>query len=73
MQEISDGSAGDSKKEDQVSRFKMGKFFPSVKQKKRKISCNQSFNRFSMNTSLDRSHILNFTRGAQVIFEQDSK
>ena len=62
MQEISGGSAGDSKIEDNEGRC-LGLKGQILSQRKTKETENvmQPFNRFSMNTSLDQSQILNYT------------
>ena len=62
MQEISGGSAGDSKIENHEGRC-LGLKGLILSQRKTKETENvmQPFNRFSMNTSLDRSQILNCT------------
>ena len=62
MQEISGGSAGDSKIEDHEGRclgLKGINSFPGKTKETENVM--QPFNRFSMNTSLDRSQILNYT------------
>ena len=62
MQEISGGSAGDSKIEDHEGRclcLKGINFFPALTKEAENVM--QPFNHFSMNTILGRSQILNIT------------
>ena len=62
MQEISGGSAGDSKIDDHEGRCLGLKVIIFFKRKTKETEdVMQPFNRFSMNTSLDRSQILNYT------------